>query len=143
MSKPLPLVRMIAHFTAEDGALATNKHRIFTWRVGYAAFRTVRGTSVRFWHGADLNYGAADVGLAAQTGHGLATVRRPLAGAMAVIRYAKWRGATHQPWLDDLIARRPTKVAPVALANNKMARMAWALLRHGGAYRHPIITASL
>jgi len=65
-----------------------------------------------------------------------------VAGAMTVIRHAKRRGATHQPWLDDLIARRPTKVAAVALAN-KMARMAWAVLRHGGAYRQPVVTASL
>jgi transposase len=65
-----------------------------------------------------------------------------VAGAMTVIRHAKQRGATSQPWLDDLIAKRPTKVAAVALAN-KMARMAWALLRHGGAYRQPVVTASL
>jgi len=36
-----------------------------------------------------------------------------VAGAMAVIRHARRRGATNQPWLDDLIARRPTKVAAV------------------------------
>ena len=65
-----------------------------------------------------------------------------VAGAMAVIRHAKRRGTANHPWLDDLIARRPTKVAAVALAN-KMARMAWALLSHGGAYRQPVITASL
>jgi len=65
-----------------------------------------------------------------------------VAGAMAVIRHAKRRGATRQPWLDDLIARRPTKVAAVALAN-KMARTAWALLSQGASYRQPVITASL
>ena len=65
-----------------------------------------------------------------------------VAGAMTVIRHARRRGTANQPWLDDLIARRPTKVAAVALAN-KMARMAWALLRHGGAYRPSAITASV
>ena len=64
-----------------------------------------------------------------------------VAGAMTVIRHAKRRGTANQPWLDDLIARRPTKVAAVALAN-KMARMAWALLRHGGTYQQPGVTAS-
>ena len=59
-----------------------------------------------------------------------------VAGAMTIIRHAKRRGTTNLPWLADLIARRPTKVAAVALAN-KMARVAWALLRHGGAYQRP------
>jgi transposase len=46
------------------------------------------------------------------------------AGALAVIRYAKIRGTGHRPWLTGLLARRPTKVAAIALAN-KLARMAW------------------
>lgn len=57
-----------------------------------------------------------------------------VAGAMTVIRHAKRRGTTSLPWLTDLIARRPTKVAAVALAN-KMARMAWIVLRRGETYR--------
>ena len=47
------------------------------------------------------------------------------AGALAVIRYAKIHGTKHRPWLTALLARRPTKVAAIALAN-KIARMAWA-----------------
>jgi transposase len=58
-----------------------------------------------------------------------------VAGAMTVIRHAKRRG-TPDPWLADIIARKPTKVAAVALAN-KNARIAWTLLRHGGSYRKP------
>jgi transposase len=45
------------------------------------------------------------------------------AGALAVIRYAKIHGTKHRPWLTALLARRPTKVAAIALAN-KIARMA-------------------
>lgn len=58
-----------------------------------------------------------------------------VAGAMTVIRHAKRRGTT-DPWLAGIIADKPTKVAAVALAN-KNARIAWALLRHGGTYRRP------
>ena len=46
-----------------------------------------------------------------------------VAGALAVIRYAKIHGTKHRPWLTALLARRPTKVAAIALAN-KIARMA-------------------
>jgi transposase len=38
------------------------------------------------------------------------------AGALAVIRYAKLHGTKHRPWLTALLARRPTKVAAIALA---------------------------
>src|ERR1700756_2662119 len=45
------------------------------------------------------------------------------AGALAVIRYAKIHGTKHRPWLTALLARRPTKVAAIAVANT-LARMA-------------------
>jgi transposase len=51
-------------------------------------------------------------------------------GALAVIRYAKIHGTKHRPWLAALLARRPTKVAAIALAN-KLARMAWAMMAKG------------
>ena len=52
------------------------------------------------------------------------------AGALAVIRYAEIDGTKHRPWLTALLARRPTKVAAIALAN-KIARMAWAMMVQG------------
>ena len=60
-----------------------------------------------------------------------------VAGAMSVILHEKRRGTSNVPWLGDIIARKPTKVAAVALAN-KTARIVWALLRHGGTYQKPV-----
>src|SRR5476651_173411 len=57
-------------------------------------------------------------------------------GALAVIRYAKIHGTKHRPWLTALLARRPTKVAAIALAN-KLARMAWAMMAKGERYKNP------
>jgi transposase len=59
------------------------------------------------------------------------------AGALAVIRYAKIHGTGHRPWLTALLARRPTKVAAIALAN-KIARMVWAMMASGERYREPV-----
>ena len=56
-------------------------------------------------------------------------------GAMAVIRHAERHG-TKRVWLIELMKRRATKVAAVALAN-KTARMVWALMTSGEHYREP------
>ena len=63
------------------------------------------------------------------------------AGALAVIRYAKIHGTKHRPWLTALLARRPTKVAAIALAN-KIARMAWAMMAKGERYEEPVALAA-
>jgi transposase len=63
------------------------------------------------------------------------------AGALAVIRYAKIHGSKRHPWLTTLLARRPTKVVAIALAN-KIARMAWALMARGDRYKEPVVLAA-
>lgn len=66
-------------------------------------------------------------------------IRRLLVvGAHAVLRYARGKKATSNPWMVGLLARRPYKVAAVALAN-KMARIAWAILARGETYRRPVM----
>lgn len=57
-------------------------------------------------------------------------------GAMAVIRHAKPTNQAASPWLLGLLERRPRKLAAVALAN-KMARVLWAMMANGTAYRRP------
>jgi transposase len=61
-------------------------------------------------------------------------------GAHAVLQRAM-HNPDKYPWLTQLLARRPFKVVAVALAN-KMARIAWALLAHGGTYRAPELAAA-
>jgi transposase len=63
------------------------------------------------------------------------------AGALAVIRYAKIHGTGHRPWLTGLLARRPTKIAAIALAN-KLARMAWAMMARNERYKEPAALAA-
>jgi transposase len=63
------------------------------------------------------------------------------AGALAVIRYARIHGTKHRPWLAALLARRPTKVAAIALAN-KIARIAWAIMTKGERYQEPAALAA-
>ena len=62
-------------------------------------------------------------------------------GALAVIRYAKIYGTKHRPWLTALLARRPTRVAAIALAN-KIARMVWAMMTRGERYKEPVALAA-
>ena len=58
-------------------------------------------------------------------------------GATAVLRYAKQGGSSSKAWAEALLARKPFKVAAVALAN-KSARIVWAILTRGGVYRDAI-----
>ena len=57
-------------------------------------------------------------------------------GATAVIRHAQPGRKGASAWLLQLLERRPRKLAAVALAN-KMARVVWAMMARGEAYRQP------
>lgn len=59
-----------------------------------------------------------------------------IGGAMAVVRWAATRGAPEGSWLARMLQRKPRMVVAVALAN-KNARIIWALLTQGGAYKDP------
>jgi transposase len=60
-----------------------------------------------------------------------------VSGATSVINAAMRPGSRQMTdWLRALLQRKPRKLAAVALAN-KMARMAWALIMRGEAYRRP------
>jgi transposase len=61
-------------------------------------------------------------------------------GATSVIKVVKPGHRYATAWLTDLLERRPRRVAAVALAN-KMARIVWAMMTNGEAYRQPPATA--
>jgi transposase len=64
-------------------------------------------------------------------------------GATSLIRRAKHKPEASDPRILALLARKPTRVASVALAN-KMARVIWALMTRGEVYqaRHAPIAAA-
>jgi transposase len=62
-------------------------------------------------------------------------------GAMSVIRVAKPGSRSASVWLLQLLERKPRKLAAVALAN-KMARIIWAMMARGEAYRRQPVTAA-
>jgi transposase len=55
-------------------------------------------------------------------------------GARSAILAAKRKGECLNPWLENLLNRRHTNIAAVALAN-KNVRTVWALLAHGRTFR--------
>ncbi len=57
-----------------------------------------------------------------------------VAGAVAVLRHTRNRTTKDAAWVRGLLARKPTKVAAVALAN-KTARIVWAVIARGRGYR--------
>jgi transposase len=63
------------------------------------------------------------------------------AGAVAVLRHARNRPTRDGGWVRALLARKPTKLAAVALAN-KTARIVWAVMMHGEGYQAKQVSSS-
>jgi transposase len=57
-------------------------------------------------------------------------------GMTSLVRRAKYKPEAVDPWLADLLSRKPVRVVTVALAN-KAARVVWAIMARGGIYRAP------
>jgi len=57
-------------------------------------------------------------------------------GMTSLIRRAKFKPESVDPWLADLLSRKPARLVTVALAN-KAARVVWAIMVRGGVYRVP------
>ena len=55
-------------------------------------------------------------------------------GATALIRRARAKPESVHPHLINLLARKPARVASVAMAN-KMARIVWAVMTRGDVYQ--------
>ena len=60
-----------------------------------------------------------------------------ITGAMAVVRWAVRREPVKGSWLAGMLVRKPRMLVAVALAN-RMARIVWAIMAHGGSFRDPI-----
>jgi transposase len=65
-------------------------------------------------------------------------------GATSLVRRARHKPETADPRLVGLLARKPVRVATVAMAN-KMARIAWAIMTRGETYqaRHAPMLATI
>jgi transposase len=69
------------------------------------------------------------------------SLRRLLITACStVVQWARRKGGPATTWLGRMLARKPTLLVVVALAN-KTARIAWALLAKGGVYQAPAVPA--
>lgn len=61
-------------------------------------------------------------------------------GASSAAKVAARDPAQASPWLAGMLSRKPRMLVTVALAN-KIARIVWALMAHGGSYRAPAAAA--
>lgn len=57
-------------------------------------------------------------------------------GMTSLVRRARYKPESVDPYVARLLARKPARVATVAMAN-KAARIAWAIMARGGTYQAP------
>jgi transposase len=62
-------------------------------------------------------------------------------GATMLLRHARGKTSVTAGWINALLARRPASIVKVAIAN-KLARVAWAVLRGNQGYRAPTAAAA-
>ena len=62
-------------------------------------------------------------------------------GACTLMRHARGRTSVTAGWINGLLARRPASVVKTAIAN-KLARIAWAVLKDREGYRAPAAAAA-
>ena len=78
--------------------------------------------------------------MGATTSQRSAEIPLPTEGRPHMVRRAK-QGSTKRPWVAQLLERKKPKVAAVALAN-KNARIIWAMMATGEAYREAELAAA-
>lgn len=61
-------------------------------------------------------------------------------GASSAAKVAAKDPSQASPWLAGMLSRKPRMLVTVALAN-KITRIVWALMAHGGSYRAPAVAA--
>ena len=81
--------------------------------------------------------GKVKLGPISKRGNGY--LRRLLVNGATAVLNGKY--ARNDPWLAKMLESKPKKLAAVALAN-KMARIIWAMMAHGEAYRRQPVTAA-
>lgn len=59
-----------------------------------------------------------------------------IVGMTSLVRRAKYKPESVDPYVARLLARKPARVATVAMAN-KAARIAWAIMVRGDTYHAP------
>jgi len=119
-----PITALSLALTVEPGHFASGRH--FAAWIGLTPRQNSTGGKTR-------------LGRISKAGH--RRLRSLLiVGATTVIQHVRPGRKATPPWLLDLVARKPRKLAAVALAN-KMARTAWAMMARGEAYRRTPVPA--